>query len=168
MSKKRKRFASYYNTYFEKIYRYIFFRVGQNRETAEDLTSEVMLKAYEAFEDFDQERNFKVWIYRIARNHLIDHYKKTKKNIVDLEDAEYELKFDDKLEEKAETKMKMEHVEQAIERLPEQHKEVITLKFMSEMTNKEIAEILNLKETHVRVLVNRATGGLKKQLSFLT
>lgn len=168
MSKKRKRFASYYNTYFEKIYRYIFFRVGQNRETAEDLTSEVMLKAYEAFENFDQERNFGVWIYIIARNHLIDHYKKTKKDIVALEDAEYELKYDDKLEEKAETEMKMEHVEQAIERLPDQHKEVITLKFMSEMTNKEIAEVLNLKETHVRVLISRATGNLKKQLLFLT
>ncbi len=128
----------------------------------------MMLKAYEAFEDFDQKRNFGVWIYRIARNHLIDHYKKTKKEIVALEDAEYELKQDEKLAEKVDTGMKMEHVEKAIERLPDQHKEVITLKFISEMTNKEIAEILNLKETHVRVLVSRATGGLKKQLSFLT
>ncbi len=168
MGKKRKRFASYYNIYFEKIYRYIFFRVGHNRETAEDLTSEVMLKAYEAFEDFDQERNFGVWIYRIARNHLIDHYKKMKKEIVDFEDAEYELKYDDKVAERADTEIKMEHVEKAIERLPDQHKEVLTLKFMSEMTNKEIAEILNLKETHVRVLISRATGSLKKQLSFLT
>ncbi len=168
MSKKRKRFVSYYNTYFEKIYRYIFFRVGQNRETAEDLTSEVMLKAYEAFEDFDQDRNFGVWIYRIARNHLIDHYKKTKKEIVALEDAEYELKYVDKAAEKADEGIKMEHVENAMERLPDQHKEIITLKFLSEMTNKEIAEILNLKETHVRVLISRATGNLKKQLSFLT
>lgn len=168
MGKKRKRFVSHYNTYFEKIYRYIYFRTGQNRETAEDLTSEVMLKAYEAYEDFDQSKNFGIWIYRIARNHLIDHYKKAKREIVSLEDAEYLLKTDEKIAEKVDIKMSVERVEQALENLPEQHKEVMIMKFLNDMSYAEIADIMNLKETHVRVLVSRAAGALKKQLSFLT
>jgi hypothetical protein len=54
--KKRKKFLAYYNMYFEKIYRYMFSGSDKKKELAEDLTSDVILKAYENFEDFDEAR----------------------------------------------------------------------------------------------------------------
>jgi len=168
MRSKRKRFVSYYNTYFEKIYRYIFFRSGRDRELAEDLTSEVMIKAYEAFDDFDQSKNFSVWIYRIAHNHLVDHYKKVKKEIVAIEDAENELEKDEKIVENTDSKLSMEQVEMVLEMLPDQQKEIIMMKYFQELSHKEIAGIMDMTEAHVRVLAHRALEMLKKRLSFLT
>ena len=84
-NKKNKRFSQYYNEFFEKIYNYIFFRVGNNRQMAEEFTQEVFLKAYENFDDFDKNANFSAWIYRIAHNHIIDHYRKKKTNTTDLD-----------------------------------------------------------------------------------
>ena len=167
MIQKRKRFASYYNTYFDKIYRYIYFRVGRDREMAEDLTSEVMLKAYEGFEDFDQDRSFGVWIYRIAHNHLVDHYKKVKKEIVPLEDAESKLKVNERIEEKADASMNLEHVGTVLEQLPDQQRNIIVMKYFNDLTHKEIARILDMTEAHVRVLAHRALGVLRQRLSFL-
>lgn len=168
MRSKRKRFISYYNTYFEKIYRYIFFRSGRDRALAEDLTSEVMLKAYEHFEDFDHSKNFSVWIYRIAHNHLVDYYKKAKKELVAIEDVENELKKDDRIAEKLDDKLSIAQVETVLEMLPEQQKEIILMKYFQELSHKEIADIMDMTEAHVRVQAHRALKTLQKQLSFLT
>jgi len=127
-----------------------------------------MLKAYEAYDDFDQSRNFGVWIYRIAKNHLIDHYKKARREIVSLEDAEYELKTDEKIVEKVDEKMQIEQVEKALEHLSEQHREMVIMKYFSDLSHKEIAGIMDMTEANVRVMIHRAVGGLKKRLAFLS
>jgi len=167
MKKKRKSFLSYYNTYFEKIYRYLFFRVGRNRQLAEDLTSEVMLKALEHFEDFDHGRSFSVWIYRIARNHLFDFYRKAGKDTVPLDAVAGVLEGKERVVEQVEGKMKKEKVEQALDVLPDQQREVFILKFFQDLSHGEIASILQLKEAHVRVLQHRAVRTVRKRLSFL-
>ena len=74
-------FGKVYDSLVEKVYRFIFFKV-ESRETAEDLTQGVFLKALENIEKYRKNTSFLAWIYTIARNSVIDHYrtKKQKEN----------------------------------------------------------------------------------------
>jgi len=168
MGKQFKNFLEHYNTYFEKVYRYIFFRVGRKKELAEDLTSEIFMKALEKFEDFDHARPFAVWIYRIAHNHLVDYYKKMKFEMMDIEEVANELKGNDDQKYELEVKMNLDKVSGVLEELPRMQKEVIVMKYVNDLTNPEIAEILDTNEAHIRVLQHRALQALKTRLSFVT
>jgi len=168
MAKEFKQFLEYYNTYFEKVYRYIFFRVGRNKELAEDLTSEIFLKAMEKYDSFDQKRPFAVWVYRIAHNHLVDYYKKVKFEMMDIEEVANELKSNSNLVKELESRMNTASVTEVLEDLPRLQKEVIMMKYLNELSNPEIAEILDTNEAHVRVLHHRALKWLKTKLAYVT
>lgn len=163
-----KNFHAYYNTFFEKVYRYLFFRAGRNKELAEDMTSEVFLKALESFENFDHRRPFAVWIYRIAHNHLVDYYKKAKAEIVPIEDAENDLRTLPTVEKDFDVKLDLERIGLVLDTLPAQQKEVVMMKYFNDLTNPEIADVLSLSEAHIRVLQHRALQSIKTKLSFLT
>ncbi len=163
-----KNFLNYYNTYFEKVYRYIFFRVGRQKELAEDLTSEIFLKAMEKFEDFDQSRPFAVWIYRVAHNHLVDYYKKARYEMMDIEEVANEIKTNANFAHDVEAKLNLDKVRNVLDKLPQMQKDVIMMKYVNDLTNPEIAEILDTNEAHVRVLQHRALQSLKVKLAFVT
>lgn len=168
MAKPYKEFLDHYNIYFEKVYRYIFFRVGRNKELAEDLTSEIFLKALENYGDFDHARPFAVWIYRIAHNHLVDFYKKMKFEMMDIEEVANEIKSKGDLEREVETKINTGTVTDVLEDLPRLQKEVVVMKYVNDLTNPEIAQILDTNEAHVRVLHHRALKWLKTRLAYVT
>lgn len=161
IKKTKKSFRQYYNTYFEKIYRYIYFRTGKDRALAEDLTSEIMLKAYESFEGYDEQRKFSTWIYRIAHNHLVDYYKKAKLSQVPLDEAFAKSSNDTVLSEKLDVKMAVGKVSDVVMTLPTRQKEIVILKYYNDLTNKEIAEVLKVSEAYIRVNLHRAITQLK-------
>lgn len=80
-------FPSFYRKHAKQIYRYLYYRVGGDKEKAQDLTQDVFLKAYEAFERYDERVSENAWIFTIARNHLLNTIAKTRPN-VSLEDIE--------------------------------------------------------------------------------
>src|SRR3990170_3288855 len=71
-------FETFYRANVDRIYRYLFFRVGGNREVAEDLVSDVFMKALEHFETYDPAISKSAWIYRIAHNRLVNHFRDQK------------------------------------------------------------------------------------------
>ena len=155
-------YGKLYLRYFDAIYRYIFFRVSQNHEEAEDITEIVFFKAWEKFATFDEQAaGFRAWIYTIARNQVIDYYKKEKKQTKLLENH-----IDDR--ENPEEKILREHefeiVLAAVRKLPKDQAEVISLKFIEEMSNKEMSRILGKKENAIRALQFRALKKLQKIL----
>jgi RNA polymerase sigma-70 factor (ECF subfamily) len=168
MAKPFKEFLDHYNTYFEKVYRYIYFRAGRNKELAEDMTSEIFLKALENYGDFDHSRPFAVWIYRIAHNHLVDFYKKMKFEMMDIEEVANEIKAKSDIEMEIETRLNTGNVTEVLDDLPRLQKEVIVMKYVNDLTNPEIAQILDTNEAHVRVLHHRALKWLKTRLAYVT
>ena len=79
-------FGKLYDQHVKKIYEFIYFKT-HHKETAEDLTSVTFMKALSNIESFDEKKaSFKTWLYRIARNTVIDHYR-MKRETADLEDA---------------------------------------------------------------------------------
>ena len=153
-------FAQLYDASMERVYRYVFFRVS-DRQTAEDLTSQVFLKAWEKLESYHPKGPFLSWLYAIARNTVIDHYR-TQKQTVSLEDAGPMAADNDGLEDVMEFHFEMKSVQAAMQHLTDEQKEVLILRFIAEFDTDEIARRMDKSEGAVRALQMRALQALAK------
>lgn len=153
-------FTQNYHQFKDKIFNYFWYRVNFNRELAEDLTSEVFIKAMKNFTSFKVSQSFQAWIFTIAHNHLVDHYKKKKRD-VSLEDI---LEMADGDKKAIENKVFVKEVIVEIERLPDYYQEVVTLKYINGLTTKEMSEILEKEEGAIRTALSRAVKELKGKI----
>lgn len=163
------KFLEFYDQYVEKIYRYIFFRVG-SEELAEDLTSEVFLRSWqyvnqnrESQPSLQAMQNPRAFLYQVARNLLADFHRQKEKSPISLEeitDIKIADKKDDPIEKTARS-IEMETVKKALASLNEDYQEIIIWRYLEELEIREIAEILNKSEGAVRVLISRALNSLK-------
>lgn len=154
---------AWYEQYLPKIYRYIYYRTG-HKQTAEDLTSTVFLKAVAHLKTFDfQKSSFSTWIYTIARNTLIDHMR-TDKKIFDLEQA-FDLASDDNLEAEADEAMRLQAVRAAVSKLNDVQKEVVIMRAWDELSHQEIGEILGISEANSKMTYSRAVSNLKQAVN---
>lgn len=149
-------FGRLYQTYVDKIYRFVFFRVGQRKEVAEDLVSDVFLKAWERLETF-KEGSFQAWLYMIARNRVIDYYRSARPRGV----LDETIRDDANTEEEVLKGLEIEQVKDALSQLTEEQREVIVLKFIEDVSHNEIATILGKRPDAVRALSSRAIKELR-------
>ncbi len=159
-------FEELYNHYLPKIYGFLLNRTGQ-KELAEDLTSEVFAKALANLASYDDRgAPFAAWLFRIARNALIDFSRKKKEILTDT--AETLEPAPAHLETGAMANLENDErrilIRKAMENLPEKYQTVLSLKFFEELTNDEIAEIVGCQKNAVAVRVHRALRLLKKHL----
>lgn len=157
-------FGLLYDQYEPKIYRFILLRTSR-REEAEDLTHQVFLNAWQRIGAYRSEGHpFGSWLYRIARNLVIDHYR-TKKNQVSLDEVDPEIfSFAPAHEETMDRKMLFAKVTKAMLTLKQEHQDVLIMRFVEELSHKEIAETLGKTEGAIKLLQHRAIQGLKKIL----
>lgn len=153
-------FGRLYDSTLDRIYRYIFFRVT-DAELAEDLTSQVFLKAWENLRRYKPGGPFVAWLYTIARNTVIDHYR-TRKQSVPLDQTV--IKDDPELDEKVDLKHDIGILQEAMQELTEEQREVLTLRFLADMETGEIAERMQKSEGAVRALQMRALQALAKSM----
>ena len=76
--KLKKEFEKFYNSHVDKVYRFVFFRVNCNKELAQDLVSEIFIKAMEHFVDYDENLSKSAWIMTISKNHLANYWRDKK------------------------------------------------------------------------------------------
>lgn len=153
-------FGKIYMKYLDPIYRYIYFRVNQNRQEAEDLTELVFFKALERVDKYQENgHSFRAWLYTIARNTVVDHWRRgagTSSLTIDVANGdrtpEESLIFDEENKDLLE----------AIDQLNEEQRQLVVLKFIEGVSNREIAAILNKKEDAVRAMQYRALKQLRK------
>lgn len=151
-------FAQLYEAYFERVYRFIFFRVT-DEELAEDLCSQVFLKAWENLYRYKPHGPFLAWLYAIARNTVIDNYR-TKKQTVPLDEAAPFATHDDKLDDQLQFLFEIQALREAMQHLTEEQQEVITLKFIAEYDTADIAKHMGKTEGAIRALQMRALQAL--------
>ena len=157
-------FGLLYDQYQPKIYRFVFLRVGSSEE-AEDITHQVFLSAWEHVRDYENLGfPFSSWLYRIARNAVIDHYR-TRKESVDLEevDPEYAMS-NENLPHALDRELELAQIRRAILTLKREYQEVIIMRFVEELSLKEVAEAMERSEGAVKLLQHRAMRELKKIL----
>lgn len=152
-------FIDLYDLYIDKIYRFLFYR-NSHHETAEDLTSQTFLKAFDNIQSFDDNKGtFQAWLYRIAYNLLVDHYRKAKPTF-DLSYAEH-APSSDNTEQLVEDYFNKQQVQELLQQLPEATQELITLRIWEELPYSEIAKILNKTENSLKMQFSRAISMLR-------
>lgn len=155
-------FAEIYEMFFEQIYKYVYFRV--NGVDADDIVETIFIKVWMNLDKYEKrDCNFSSWVYKIATNTVIDFHR-AHRQILPI-DASIQDESDDNAPKKTTERVLMsKKVRDALEELKEPYKQVISLKFLSGLSNTEIAEILGQREGNVRVLQFRALKELKKIL----
>lgn len=155
-------FGRLYDRFQPEILRYLTHQL-RDRHWAEDLAQQVFLKAWQAIPRYEQRGvPFKAWLYRMARNQMIDHVRKQRPT-TDLEGVE--------ISEPAQAELRLITAEQherlhgALDRLSADHREVLTLRFLMEKSAAEIGQIMDRKEVTVRGLQMRALRALRKQIA---
>ena len=157
-------FGQLYDAYMERIYRFVYFRV-EDQQTAEDITSQVFLKAWSNLDRFSFNRTpYLAWLYTIAHNAVIDHYR-TRKVTTALDDVQLsQPDHSEAVENDIDLTAEMQSVKTALQALTDDQQKVLTLKFIEGMSNNEIAHQLGKREGAIRALQMRGLQALAKQL----
>ncbi|MBD8069806.1 RNA polymerase sigma factor SigW [Bacillus sp. PS06] len=165
-------FAEIVELYKDKVYQ-ISYRMVGNRHEAEDIAQEAFLRAYININSYDINKKFSTWLYRIATNLSIDRLRKKKPDFyLDAEVAGAEgltmysqVAAEGMLpEDKVESLELQETIQEAILKLPAKYRSVIVLKYIEELSLKEISEILDLPVGTVKTRIHRGREALRLQL----
>ncbi|MFA7286849.1 MAG: RNA polymerase sigma factor [Patescibacteria group bacterium] len=161
-------FAELYDAYAPKIYRFIYFKVGTQAE-AEDLASEVFLKTWEYVKRRERRiKNFRPFVYRLAHNAVIDHYRSRSQQPqtqIDEQLATFPAEID--LAADAVRSSDLEIVRRALLLIKEEYRDIILLRYIEEYSLAEIAEMLDKSNGAIRVTAHRAVEALKEAVTTL-
>ena len=158
----RETFAELYEQYLPKIFRYIQYKVN-NVQMTEDLTSAVFEKALTNFSKYSSAKAaFSTWIFSIAHNVVIDHYRaQGRRRTVSLDEATEISSTDLSPEEELVRKEELKKLRVSLSGLSGEEQEIISLKFGSELNNRQIAKMLGLSESNVGTKLYRAVRKLR-------
>jgi RNA polymerase sigma-70 factor (ECF subfamily) len=153
--------------YESKIMRYIKRISSFSKEDAEDILQEVFIKVYRNLNDFDQKLKFSSWIYRIAHNEVISHFRKMKSRpVLVTTEADEWLKTiagNDDLEKELDRKFTSEEIRNILSKMDLKYKEVLALRYLEEKDYREISDILEKPMGTVATLINRAKKQFKEE-----
>ena len=168
MEKKRKEFSKIYDKYIDKIYRFILLKVS-SEEITQDLCSETFLRCWQAYQRNQSPepeiQNIQAFLYRIARNLVIDHYReKGRTEFVSAEDFPI-IDPQPGLEEKMALSSDLEQVKIALADLKDDYQNVIIWHYLEDLPIPEVAKMLDRTEEATRVLLHRALGTLRGKVN---
>lgn len=153
-------FGRLYDQYSPAIYRFVLLKVG-NKAATEDLTHQAFLKAWQNIENYQSLGfPFSSWLYRIAHNLVIDYYR-TERPYLNLETIQ-EVSVKSNLEEKIDQEFELNLIKTAIKELSAEQQTIIIMKFVEDLTNKEIAAVLGKSEGAIKIAQYRSLENLKK------
>jgi RNA polymerase sigma-70 factor, ECF subfamily len=154
-----------YLIHFDRIYGYLHMTVG-NRHDAEDLTTQTFLKMLESIGRFQfRAAPFSAWLFRIAHNLAMDHFRASRR--IQLEEEVPEPVGDAEVSAEVEAFQSIGRASMLdlIEELSPEQKQVLTLKFVFDFSNVDVATILGKTEGAVKSLQHRALVALQKRLA---
>ncbi|MBI4287939.1 MAG: sigma-70 family RNA polymerase sigma factor [Chloroflexi bacterium] len=164
LSRKQSAVERLFETHFERVARYIVVRIG-NMNDAEDLASEVFVRALRTVDTYKETgAPMEAWLFKIAHNIAVDYLRqKGRRPAVPLEDT-LPVAAKDNPGEEAERKQEVEELNRAVAQLSESQRQVLALRFGSEMTSEEAAQVLGKKPGAVREMQSAAIKRLRELL----
>jgi len=159
---KDEQFSQIYDQYIDKIYRFVYLKVN-SQEIAQDITSKVFTKGWEAYKTPNNEiKNPGAFLYQIARNAVVDHYRdKGRANIVSV-DASPEISDpEENAQDKAILSSNIDVVKKAMQGLNQEHQDIIIWHYLEDMPIKDIAELIDKPAGTIRVMLHRGLKELK-------
>ncbi len=158
-------FGRIYDQYIDKIYRFVYLKVN-SQEVAEDVTSKVFTKGWEAFQNPGSEiKNPGAFLYQIARNAVVDYYREKGRTKVVLADNGPEMVDPGtNAQDKAILSADIGIVKKAIAKLKKEHQDIIIWHYLEDMPIANIAELLGKPAGTVRVMLHRGLNDLKDMI----
>lgn len=158
-------FGVLYERYVDRIYGYIYHRVG-NVQEAEDLTARTFYRALDNLHSYeDRGAPFAAWLFRIAHNLMANwHRDRSRRRFLSLDRLWSQRAENDSPEEQVEEEENREALWSAINRLPEERRNLLLWKFGSQMSNLEIGELMNKSESAIKSLYFRTLAALRQDL----
>lgn len=156
-------FGKLYDKYIKKIYNFIYYKT-HHKETAEDLTSQTFIKALDNIKTFIPSKgSFVSWLYRIARNNVIDYYRKKERGTVDIYDfwglsSKTDIGYDIDMKEK------LSQVKDYLKKLSFEQREIIIMRIWDNLSYKEISEIIKKSEASCKMTFSRTMAKLRKEI----
>ncbi len=152
-------FGILFNRYSKKVYRFIYFRVRE-QETIDDIVNNVFLQLWEVCQSGVRIDNIKAYIYRAARNQVIDHYR-MRKDHLGIEEA-HEFADDIDVHQDMVKDDDVKNLLKNLDKLKIEYKEVLQLRYVDDMDIEEISLILEKSIGSVKVTIHRAIQKLKE------
>lgn len=154
-------FSFFYDQYATRIYRFVYIKVS-DKQVAEDLTQDIFLRIWQHLVDKKDIKSFQAFIFRIARNAVIDYYRRAYRQELPLEyvDESREESIDDKIDHLDKMIDSAALLEQ-LKHMKAEYQEVLLLRYVEDLSIEDIATILQKDKNNVRVLLHRALAKLK-------
>ena len=161
-------FEQLYRKYVAQIYSLALYET-RDPDLAEDITEAVFLKAFTALPRFreqgqGEESTFKVWLYAIARNVISNQRRRDRRHPEDPIELALELRAPDDPAATAETRLEAQRALAAVMELSPERRQAVVLRFVNELSAREIGEIMGKSEGSVRVLIHRALVSVRRRL----
>jgi RNA polymerase sigma-70 factor, ECF subfamily len=157
-------FAELYDRHVDSVYRYLLYRVREPSD-AEDLCSEVFTRAFANIHRYRwQGKSFLAWLYTIARNAVTDRRRRDRPT-VDLDNAYGVAEGGPTAHERAVHGEAVDALRGAVKHLTTEQQEVIVMRFVENMSSRQVAKVLGKNEGAIRALQFRALGRLRKLLT---
>jgi RNA polymerase sigma-70 factor (ECF subfamily) len=160
-------FSELYRTHLRDVYSYAYYRVG-NHHDAEDLTEQTFLQAYRHFDRAQRESNgrpLRPWLIRIAHNLAANLYRDRSRKPASPIDDTTPLAAPHTTEQLVEGREQAKHVLEGVQRLPEDRREALIMRFALGMDNREIARALGRSDGATKVLIHRAIRQLQQSVA---
>ena len=163
MNSLNEQFSQIYDQYIDKIYRFVYLKVN-SQETAEDITSKVFLRGWEAFKSQNTDiKNPGAFLYQIARNAVIDHYReKGRSKVVSVDASSQIADPQTSAHDKAILNADIDVIKTAIQKLKKEHQNIIIWHYLEDMPIANIAELLGKPAGTIRVMLHRGLKDLKE------
>lgn len=161
----KEQFAEYYHTYYDRVYKYIYYRISQHY-TAEDICSHVFEMVISKYHSFSPEKsNFEVWLFAIARNAVTDYFRSQKKRAFFSLDTLMELVMPRSTpEDIAISNDEQQYLFKALAKLSDKERNILAMKYAADLKNSEIADLLGLSAANIGVVLYRSLKKLHKEL----
>lgn len=149
-----------FNNFSPQIFRFLLSRLA-NREIAEDLTQDIFFKVVRKIETFDKKSgNFSTWLWQIARNSLIDYYRE--KKTVPLSDFLEETKNIPDENNNLKARIEAREILSAIKNFSPEDQEIFTLRYVSDLSYRDISKLVGKTEGSLRVIIHRINNKLRE------
>ena len=168
MDSLNEQFGQIYDQYIDKIYRFVYLKVN-SQEVAEDITSKVFLKGWEAYRKQFEIKNLKfkiknpgAFLYQIARNAVVDHYReKGRTKVVSVDDSPEIADPGTNSQEKAILNADINVIKKGIQKLEKEYQDIIIWHYLEDMPIANIAELIGRPAGTIRVMLHRGLNDLR-------
>jgi RNA polymerase sigma-70 factor (ECF subfamily) len=154
-------FAFLYDKYIKRIYRFVMIKVS-NRQIAEDLTQDIFLKTWQHIVDKRQIKSFQAFIFRIARNSVIDYYRQIQYQELPLDYVSETAVAGQDLNAGLDKNLDKDNLLKRLRKLKPEYQEILLLRYLEDLSIEEMSEVLQKDKNNIRVLLHRALSKLKE------